>query len=183
VLRVRRVFVHSGARAAAAATARAKKLDRAQGDLQRLGRGLGSRHYPTNNPSPTGSPPSCDWRVTAYLRTATGTDPATGKPTLAWHFDQQTLDAEAAATRRLVRIPGAAGRNLEGGRPDRPPHPGRRHGGSRRRVHCVLDTGADSVDTLAVYLGTLGADFTVSEPPEVVMHLRELSDRYHRATH
>jgi predicted DNA-binding transcriptional regulator YafY len=68
-------------------------------------------------------------------------------------------------------------------RPDRPPHPGRRHGGSRRRAHCVLDTGADSVDTLAVYLGTLGADFTVSEPPELVVHLRELSDRYHRGTH
>jgi transposase len=46
VLRLRRVFVHSSARAQAAATARAKKLDRAAGDLTRLGRGLGSRHYP-----------------------------------------------------------------------------------------------------------------------------------------
>ena len=35
-------------------------------------------------------------RVTAYLRTTTGTDPDTGKPTLAWHFDQRTIDAEAA---------------------------------------------------------------------------------------
>ncbi len=36
---VRRVFVHSSARAGAAATARAKKLDRARDDLARLTRG------------------------------------------------------------------------------------------------------------------------------------------------
>lgn len=47
VLSVRRVFVHSTARAQAAVTARAKKLDRARDDLDRLTRGLGSRHYPT----------------------------------------------------------------------------------------------------------------------------------------
>lgn len=46
VLTLRRVFVHSSARAQAAATARARKLDRAAGDLARLSRGLGSRHYP-----------------------------------------------------------------------------------------------------------------------------------------
>jgi hypothetical protein len=38
--------VHSSARAGAAATARARKLDR-RDDLGRLVRGLGSRHYPT----------------------------------------------------------------------------------------------------------------------------------------
>ncbi len=43
---LRRVFVHSTARAAAAQTARAKKLARASDDLDRLRRGLGSRHYP-----------------------------------------------------------------------------------------------------------------------------------------
>ncbi|MFC3894454.1 hypothetical protein ACFOWZ_23490 [Lentzea rhizosphaerae] len=35
-------------------------------------------------------------RVTSYLRTTTGTDPTTGKPTLTWWFDQAALDAEAA---------------------------------------------------------------------------------------
>ncbi|WP_394377887.1 hypothetical protein [Saccharopolyspora spinosa] len=39
VLTLRRVFVHSTARAHAAATARAKKLDRARDDLDRLARG------------------------------------------------------------------------------------------------------------------------------------------------
>jgi predicted DNA-binding transcriptional regulator YafY len=47
---------------------------------------------------------------------------------------------------------------------------------------CVLDTGGDSIDTLAVYLGMLGVDFDVSDPPELVAGLRALSDRYRRAT-
>ena len=46
---------------------------------------------------------------------------------------------------------------------------------------CMLTTGADSVKTVAVYLGLLDADFTVSEPPELVERLRKLADRYHRA--
>ncbi len=46
---------------------------------------------------------------------------------------------------------------------------------------CVLATGADSVETVAVYLGLLDADFTVREPPELVARLRMLADRYHRA--
>jgi hypothetical protein len=43
---LRRIFVSSSARAGAAQTARAKKLARAAGDLDRLMHGLGSRHYP-----------------------------------------------------------------------------------------------------------------------------------------
>jgi predicted DNA-binding transcriptional regulator YafY len=46
---------------------------------------------------------------------------------------------------------------------------------------CLLHTGADTLETLAVYLGMLGADFEVGEPPELVAHLRELADRYRRA--
>ena len=46
---------------------------------------------------------------------------------------------------------------------------------------CVLATGADSVRTVAVYLGLLDADFTVSEPPELLERLRMLADRYQRA--
>ncbi|MGH3878253.1 MAG: helix-turn-helix transcriptional regulator [Actinophytocola sp.] len=47
---------------------------------------------------------------------------------------------------------------------------------------CVLDTGADTIETLAVYLGLLGRDFEVTDPPELVTHLRELAERYRRAT-
>ena len=47
---------------------------------------------------------------------------------------------------------------------------------------CLLHTGADTLQTLAVYLGMLGADFQVDGPPELVAHLRDLADRYRRAT-
>jgi hypothetical protein len=97
VLHLRRVFVHSTARAHAAATARTKKLDRATGDLERLGRGLGGRHYP--------DAAAVTARITAisrarkvgsYLRSTVDTDPATGKPTLHWHYDDTAPAAEAA---------------------------------------------------------------------------------------
>jgi predicted DNA-binding transcriptional regulator YafY len=47
---------------------------------------------------------------------------------------------------------------------------------------CVLETGADTIDSLAVHLGLLGYDFEATDPPELVAHLRELASRYHRAT-
>ena len=47
---------------------------------------------------------------------------------------------------------------------------------------CILHTGADTLETLGVYLGMLGVDFTVTEPPELLAHLRQLSERYGRAT-
>ena len=47
---------------------------------------------------------------------------------------------------------------------------------------CILDTGADTVESLAVHLGLLGVDFTVLDPPELVAVIRELSARYGRAT-
>jgi hypothetical protein len=81
VLSLRRVFVHSSARAGAAAAARTQKLDRARGDLDRLTRGLGSRHYP--------DPATVEARLTVigktrrvagYLRTTVGTDTETGNP-------------------------------------------------------------------------------------------------------
>jgi transposase len=97
VLGLRRVLVWSSARAQAAKTNRARKLERAHDDLGRLERGLGSRHYPDAD------------AVTARVRAITtarklhgvlqaevGTDPATGKPTLAWHFDQHALHTQAA---------------------------------------------------------------------------------------
>jgi predicted DNA-binding transcriptional regulator YafY len=46
---------------------------------------------------------------------------------------------------------------------------------------CILDTGADTIETLAVYLGLLGADFEVRGPPQLVAHLGLLAERYRRA--
>ncbi|TMD27937.1 MAG: YafY family transcriptional regulator [Chloroflexi bacterium] len=47
---------------------------------------------------------------------------------------------------------------------------------------CLLETGADNLEMLAVYLGLLGADFSVSDPPELVEQLRVLARRYAVAT-
>ncbi|WP_109505586.1 helix-turn-helix transcriptional regulator [Nocardioides speluncae] len=47
--------------------------------------------------------------------------------------------------------------------------------------HSVLATGADSLEMIAVWIGLLGLDFHVTEPPELVDHIRTLSDRYRGA--
>ena len=46
----------------------------------------------------------------------------------------------------------------------------------------VLVTGGDSVEVVAVWIGMLGLDFSVTGPPGVVDHLRVLAHRYARAT-
>ena len=46
---------------------------------------------------------------------------------------------------------------------------------------CVLSTGADSVMTIAVFVGMLGLDFRVDDPPELADQVRELGERYLRA--
>ena len=45
----------------------------------------------------------------------------------------------------------------------------------------VLVTGGDSIETVAVWIGMLGYNFHVTEPPELVDHVRVLADRYARA--
>ncbi len=47
---------------------------------------------------------------------------------------------------------------------------------------CVIHTGADTVEQLAAWLAMLGADFQVTEPPELVAAVRALSARYAAAT-
>jgi predicted DNA-binding transcriptional regulator YafY len=46
---------------------------------------------------------------------------------------------------------------------------------------CVLVTGADSLETVAVYIGMLGLDFHVDGPPALVKHLETVGRRYLRA--
>jgi len=95
-LDLRRVFVWSSADAAAAVTARTKKLDRARGDLDSLTRGLGGRHYPNEAAVQARlTTIKSKRRVTDYLRAEAGTN-ADGVPTLSWSFDQAALDTEAA---------------------------------------------------------------------------------------
>ena len=42
-------------------------------------------------------------------------------------------------------------------------------------------TGADSLATVAAYVGMLELDFRVAEPPELVEHVRRVGERYLRA--
>jgi len=48
-------------------------------------------------------------------------------------------------------------------------------------THCVLVTGADSVEMIAVYIGLLGLDFHVTGPPELVDAVAVLGERYRGA--
>ncbi|MEV0295298.1 WYL domain-containing protein [Nocardia sp. NPDC050710] len=46
---------------------------------------------------------------------------------------------------------------------------------------CILLTGADALETIAIYLSMLMMDFRVDGPPELVGHLRTLARRYTEA--
>ncbi|WP_040812224.1 helix-turn-helix transcriptional regulator [Nocardia concava] len=47
---------------------------------------------------------------------------------------------------------------------------------------CHLLTGADRLETIAIYLSMLMMDFRVDSPPELVAHIRTLARRYTAAT-
>ncbi|WSA57612.1 hypothetical protein OIE67_24225 [Nonomuraea fuscirosea] len=116
VLTLRRIFVHSSARAQAAEAARAKKPARAGEDLARLERGLGSRHYPTQQAvTDRITAIGRARRVSAYLSAVTGTDPDTGKPT---HLQLDLLDLLDIDPRDLRRRSLTCRKRGLAGRPD-----------------------------------------------------------------
>jgi predicted DNA-binding transcriptional regulator YafY len=49
------------------------------------------------------------------------------------------------------------------------------------RNRCELLTGFESLDALGMFVGMLGVDFDVKEPPELAEHLRVLAVRLSRA--
>ena len=65
--------------------------------VDRLGRGLAGRYYPTEKEViERVAVISRERRVKGSLRTTVSTDPVTAKPTLEWHFDEVALSAEAS---------------------------------------------------------------------------------------
>jgi len=46
---------------------------------------------------------------------------------------------------------------------------------------CTVHARSNSVEMLALYLGMLDADFTVSDPPELIARLNRLAERYSKA--
>ncbi len=47
---------------------------------------------------------------------------------------------------------------------------------------CVVQARSNSVEMLALYLGMLDADFTVTDPPELVARLSALATRFEKAS-
>ena len=78
----------------------------------------------------------------------------------AWRYRAEVL-VHAPAADVAPRIPAAAG-----------------HVEVRDAATCVLRTGADTVESLAVELGRLDADFEVTGPPELVERVALLARRY-----
>jgi hypothetical protein len=96
VVHLRRILVYSPANAAGQAKARALKLAKAAGELDKLVRTAGTRFHPTEDAvAARVQAIAAKRRVGKYLRTAITAGRA-GKPVLAWHFDQDAIDAEAA---------------------------------------------------------------------------------------
>jgi hypothetical protein len=99
---LRRVFVHSWARAGVRPPPRARKLDRARDDLGRLVRGLGSRHWPTAEAVRARvNAIARERRVGDRLRTTIGTD-HNGRPPLDWPL-RPSRRRRGDRHRRLVR--------------------------------------------------------------------------------
>jgi transposase len=97
VLTLRRILVHSTANATAQAKARALKLAQARTDLDTLTRTAGTRHHPTVEAvTAKATAIARRRRVMACLHTTITLD-AAGKPTFAWSFDQDTINADTAA--------------------------------------------------------------------------------------
>src|SRR5512140_115896 len=97
VVHLRRILVYSSANAAGQAKARAAKLAKAAADLDKLARTAGTRFHPDAEAvAARVQVIAGKRRVQKYLRTAITAGPA-GKPVLAWHFDQDAIDADAAA--------------------------------------------------------------------------------------
>ncbi len=47
---------------------------------------------------------------------------------------------------------------------------------------CAVLAGAGTIEMLALYLGMMDADFTVTEPPELIDRVRKLAERFSSAT-
>ncbi|WP_194235868.1 IS1634 family transposase, partial [Streptomyces sp. CB01881] len=95
--RLRRILVHSTGNAKGQQAARAKRLARAAEDLEKLQRSAGGRFYNTAAKVEARIGVIAKTRrVASCLRTGVTVD-SDGRPSLAWHFDQDILDTEAAA--------------------------------------------------------------------------------------
>jgi transposase len=95
---LRRVLVYSTGNAAGQQQARDKRLAKAAAELDKLAAGAGGRYYNTAEKiAARAGVIAKTRRVVGVLRTTTGTQPDTGKPTFTWTFDTDALQVQAAA--------------------------------------------------------------------------------------
>jgi transposase len=94
---VRRILVHSTANATAQQAARARRLQQAGEELDKLQHSCGGRYYNTTEKVTARIGVIVrKRRIASCLVTVIGAD-AAGRPTLTWHFDQDILARQAAA--------------------------------------------------------------------------------------
>src|SRR5438876_4262294 len=97
LVHLRRIFVYSSSNAVGHAKATALKLVKAAAELDKLVRTAGTRFHPTDDAvAARVQAIAAKRRAGKYLRTAITAGPP-GKLSLAWHYDQDDIDAEAAA--------------------------------------------------------------------------------------
>jgi hypothetical protein len=119
-IRLRRIFVHSTARAGAARTSRTRKLTRARDDLGRLVPGLGGRFYPASRSRPTVSSRSASPARLVLTCAAPSAPPRPATP--AAPGPARAATGRPAPPRRPGPARPAPGRAAAG--PANPPSPG-----------------------------------------------------------
>ena len=90
---LRVAYIWSSEEATSVADARTRALDAAEAALTRIRNGLGGRYYRTQKDVDAKVAQIIGKNITGLLQVATGTDPDTGKPTLAWHRDHDAITA------------------------------------------------------------------------------------------
>ena len=123
------------------------------------------------------TPRPVDGRASGWTGCGCASPAAAGSPRDAARRRLPGLRATHDGVRWLARAcPDHRPRASRGGAGSDQSH--RRGRRERSTRHRVLVTGADSVEAVAVYIGMLGMDFTVTDPPELVAHLTTLAKRY-----
>ena len=88
---LRVAYIWSSEEATSVTDARTRALDAAEAALTRIRNGLGGRYYRTQKDVDTKVAQIIGKNITGLLHVATGTDPNSGKPTLAWHRNHEAI--------------------------------------------------------------------------------------------
>jgi len=91
--RLRIAYIWSSEEASSVADARTRALQTAETALTKVRNGLGGRYHKTHQDVDTKLAQIIGRNIAGLLHVATGNDPATGKPTIAWHRDHNAITA------------------------------------------------------------------------------------------